>query len=56
MYILPEHKQEIKDIMRDVAVNHSHQKRAVLRKYKKRFEYFMRKYKGIDFNQVVITK
>ena len=56
MYILPEHKARIKMIMRDMYINHSHHSRKKLRAYKLEFKHYMQLYKGIDFNQIAITK
>jgi hypothetical protein len=56
MYILPTHKERIKEVMRSISVNRGHLSRNVLNAYKKEFRYFMHLYPGIDFKQITITK
>jgi hypothetical protein len=56
MFILPEDKQRIKDIMNNIDVNREHLSRDILRQYKREFRNFMNKYKGINFKEVHIYK
>ena len=49
-------RRYIKEIMRNVIVNKKYLSREQLRRYKNEFRKLQRKYPGIDFHQIYITK
>jgi hypothetical protein len=56
MFILPEDKARIKEVMNNLHINRDSLSRDTLRQYKREFRNLMNKYKGIDFNTIHIYK
>jgi transposase len=52
----PKHKARIKEIMTGMYVNKGYMHKDQIKAFRKEFAFFQRIYKGIDFNQIYITK